>query len=197
MKHCLKAIFALAATITLAATSIQAQSEEKVVIAVKTDGFELAEMDISSLAVGEGKTIETKSGKVIDILRTPDGAEIYVDGELLDVNVNDESLHEKLVIRKHVEVICDEADECDEHVVIHAESDGENSEFITDDGNEVQIHKEIEISCAHDDEDTTCSDKIVWISGGEGIDLEELHKTHAKEEIYKIIVINKETDSEG
>jgi hypothetical protein len=54
MKHCLKAIFALAATITLAATSIQAQSEEKVVIAVKTDGFELAEMDISSLAVGEG-----------------------------------------------------------------------------------------------------------------------------------------------
>ncbi len=36
------------------------------------------------------KTIETDSGKIIDILRTADGAEIYVDGELLEMNFDDE-----------------------------------------------------------------------------------------------------------
>ena len=65
MKHCLKPIFALAATIFLAATSIQVQSEEKIVIALKMDGFELTEMDLSSLAIGEGKTIEKKKSDQI------------------------------------------------------------------------------------------------------------------------------------
>ena len=74
MKHCLKPIFALATIVILATTSVQAQSEEKMVIALKTDSFELAETDISTLAVAKAKTIETEDGGVIDILRTADGA---------------------------------------------------------------------------------------------------------------------------
>ena len=69
MKHTMKAIFSLAALALLITTSAQAGSKEKMVIALKTDDFTLAETDVSSLAVGEAQTIETDSGKVIDILR--------------------------------------------------------------------------------------------------------------------------------
>jgi len=127
MKHCLKPFFALTMTALLMTSSVQAETEEKMVIALKTDSFDLVETDISTLAVGEAKTIETESGKVIDILRTIDGAEIYVDGELLEVNFENEGLHEEHMIRKHVEVHCDHEEECNKHIVIHAH--GDNEEF--------------------------------------------------------------------
>ena len=81
MKHCLKTVFTLAAFALIATGSVYAETE--MVIALKTDKFELTETDISTLAIGEARTIETDSGSVIDILRTADGADIYVDGELL------------------------------------------------------------------------------------------------------------------
>jgi len=56
---------------------------EKVVVALKTDTADLAEADISDLDVGDAKTVYTEDGRTIDILRTADGAEIYVDGELI------------------------------------------------------------------------------------------------------------------
>lgn len=95
---------------------------EKMVVALATDDFELAKTDVSHLAVGEAETIHTESGRTIDILRTADGLEIYVDGEL--VEVGGPGLHEEhRVVHKHVEVICDrdEAD-CEELVW---NSDGE------------------------------------------------------------------------
>ena len=194
MKHCLKTIFALAAMLLLTATSVQAQSEEKIIIALDTDGFELAETDISSLAVGEAKTIETDSGKVIDILRTADGAEVYIDGELLEMDFDTEGLHEEHMIIKHMEVICDDEDDCDKHVVIHSEGDHEFSMEMIDDGDNVFIHKEIEISCTDTDDETSC-EKMVWISDGEDIDFEELHKAHADGEAHKVIVIRGEADT--
>ena len=129
MKHYLKPIFALAALALLGTTSVQAAAEEKMVIALKTDRFELAETDISTLAIGESQTIETDSGRVIDILRTADGAEIYVDGELLDINFEDEGLHEDHMIRKHVEVICDSDEECDHTVWASEGGDIDIDEF--------------------------------------------------------------------
>ena len=90
MKHCLRTVFTLAVLLLLTATSVQAVAGEKMVIALKADDFELAETDISELAIGEAQTIETESGTVIDILRTADGADIYVDGELLEMNFDDE-----------------------------------------------------------------------------------------------------------
>ncbi len=90
MKHYLGPVFALFTFALLTSASALAQTREKVVIALETDNFELAETDISTLTIGEAQTIETESGKIIDILRTSDGAEIYVDGKLLEINFNDE-----------------------------------------------------------------------------------------------------------
>jgi hypothetical protein len=112
MKHYLGPVFALLALALLTSASARAQTREKVVIALETDDFELTETDISTLAIGEAQTIETDSSKIIDILRTSAGAEIYVDGELLDMNFNDEGLHaehasgdgHKLIVIKKAQV---------------------------------------------------------------------------------------------
>ena len=52
MKHYLKAIFALIIFALLTSTSVQAGSEEKMIIALKTDDSGLVETDISDLAIG-------------------------------------------------------------------------------------------------------------------------------------------------
>lgn len=127
MKHYLKPVFVLITIVILSVTSAHAGNENKMVIALKTDHFELAETDITDLAVGEAQTIETDSGKIIDILRTADGAEVYIDGELLEIDFDDEGRHENHIISKHIEIMCDDEKECDEHVVIHA--DGYETEF--------------------------------------------------------------------
>jgi hypothetical protein len=194
MKHYLKTIFTLMAMLMLTTTIVQAQSEEKIIIALDTGGLELAEANISSLAIGEAKTIETDSGRIIDILRTADGAEVYIDGELLEMDFDIEGLHEGLMIRKHVEVICDDEEDCDKHVVIHADGDHEFSMEMSDDGDNIFIHKEIEITCTDEDDETSC-EQMVWISDGEDIDFEELHKVHADGEAHKVIVIRKEADT--
>jgi hypothetical protein len=196
MKHCLKPILALATTLVLVATSIQAQDEKKMIIALSTDDFELSETDISTLAVGEAKTIETDNGRVIDILRTTDGAEVYVDGVLLEMNFDEEGLHEEHMIVKHVEVICDPEEDCEKHVVIHVDSDDETTRWLSHDGDKVIIHKEIEITCTDEDDETTCSDELVWISEGEETNIGELHKEHADGQGHRVIVIEKKTGAE-
>ena len=196
MKHNLRPVFALAVLLLLTAASVQAVAGEKMVIALKTDNFELAETDISELAIGEAKTIETESGRVIDILRTADGADIYVDGELLEMNFDDEGLHEEHVMEKHVEIVCDDDEECSKHVIVLGDDDSHNSEWVTADGENVFIHKEVEITCTDDEDGTACSDRMIWISDDENIDLEELHESHQSGEGHKIIVIEKEVVSE-
>ena len=191
MKHYLKPVLALATFAFLAASSAQASSEEKMVIALKTDDFELTETDISALAIGEGQTIETESGKIIDILRTADGVEIYVDGELLEMNFDDEGLHEGHMVKKHVEVICDGDEACDKNFVILTDDDDDIADFISEDSHMVIIHKEIELSCSDGEEGTSCSDELAWISEDEDIDLEALHEMHQGGEGHKVIVIKK------
>ena len=118
MKGYLKPVFGMAIFALLAASNIQAETEEKMIIALKTGDFELTETDISTLVVGESKTIETDSGKVIDILRTDDGVEVFVDGELLEMNFDNGNLHEDHEVTTHVEVICDDDAECDKNVFV-------------------------------------------------------------------------------
>jgi len=197
MKHCLKPILALATTLVLVATSIQAQDEKKMIIALSTDDFELSETDISALAVGEAKTIETDSGRVIDILRTADGAEVYVDGVLLEMNFDEKGLHEEHMIEKHVEVICDPEEECEKHVVIHVDSDDETTRCLSHDGDKVIIHKEIEITCTDEDDETTCGDEVLWISEGDETDIGELHREHANGQGHRVIMIEKKIDTEN
>lgn len=196
MKYPKRAILTLATLAVFAATTVQAETEEKMVIALKTDDFELAETDVSSLAVGEAKTIETESGRVIDILRTNDGVELYVDGELLEMDFHDEGLHEKHVVRKHIEIDCQNEEDCDKNVVILSGDHDDLPEWITKEGDNVFIHKEVELSCTDDEEGTTCSDKMVWVTDGEDIDLEEIHELHKSGDAHKVIVIKKEIITE-
>jgi hypothetical protein len=192
MKYLFTLIFALT-SITISATSnVLADTQEKMIIALKTHDFELTETDISSLAVGESQTIETESGRVIDILRTADGAEIYVDGELLEMNLDNEGLHEKHMVKKHIEIECENDEECDKNVFVITGDNHDVPKWVTEDGENVFIHKEVEFSCTDDEEGTSCSDKAIWMTDGEDIDLEELHEKHISGKEHKVIVIKKE-----
>ena len=81
----------LAMALMVGAIALQAGDDEgkvvekKMIIALSTDDFKLDEVDISHLAVGDAETIITGSRQTVDLLRTEDGLEIYVDGELLDL----------------------------------------------------------------------------------------------------------------
>ena len=193
MKHYLKPVFTLAALALISASSVGAETE--MIIALKTDNFELIETDISTLAVGEAKTIETDSGSIIDILRTADGAEVYVDGELLEMDFDHGDQHGKHMIKKHVEVICEGDEECDENVITVLSGDEDSPHWMVEEGENVVIHKEIEISCSDEEEGTHCIDKMIWVSDGEDIDLEELHEMHKGEEGHQVIVIKKQVDT--
>jgi hypothetical protein len=96
----------------LAGGDTEADHEEKIVVALKTDGFELEETDLSDLAVGDAHTIHTGSGKTVDLLRTEDGIEVYVDGELMTSHGGDHSQHR--IVHKHVEIVCDDTGECED-----------------------------------------------------------------------------------
>lgn len=191
MKHYSKLIFALISLALLASTPVGAETIEKMVIALQTDEFELTETDISTLAIGEAQTIETDSGKIIDILRTAEGAEIYVDGELLEMNFDSGDLHEEHVIIRDVEIVCDNDEECSENIIIHVADDSDALERVTADGENVFIHKKVEITCTDDQEGTHCSDQVVWVSDDEGIDIEKLHDGHEGGAGDKFIVIKK------
>ena len=126
MKHYLKLIFTLLALTFLTSATVQAETREKVLVALETGDIELAETDISTLAIGEALTIEAQGGKLIDVIRTADGAEIYVDGELLEMKFHDADLHEGHMMSKHVEIVCDGDEEYDNNVFIVA-GDGNES----------------------------------------------------------------------
>lgn len=101
------------------------ETEKQMVIALHTDDFELQETDISHLAVGESETIVTDSGQTIDLLRTGEGVEIYVDGELLEPGLHgDPALHgEHQVIHKRVEVVCEDDGACEKTVWVSDDAD--------------------------------------------------------------------------
>lgn len=126
MKHYLAAVFALAACALLASASALAEPHEKMVIALKSDDFKLDKTDISTLAIGEAKTVETDSGKIIDIIRTSEGAEIYVDGELFEMNFNHDDLHEVHSLDGHVKIICDHEEECHDNITVFGHDDHED-----------------------------------------------------------------------
>ncbi len=196
MKTLFKTVLTVSTLCILATTPVQAETRKKVVVALKTSDFELTETDISSLTVGEAQTIETESGRVIDILRTADGAEIYVDGELLEMNFDEDTLHEKHMVSKHMEIECHNDEECDKNVVIISGDHIDLPEWMTEEGDNVLIHKEIVLSCTDDDEGSGCSDKAVWVSEGSDIDLEEIYEEHHSGDAHKLIVIRKEVITE-
>ncbi|MDX2418408.1 MAG: hypothetical protein QNK19_13185 [Xanthomonadales bacterium] len=191
MKHNLKLFIALLAFAFLTSASVQAQTREKILIALETDDIELAETDISALAIGEALTIEAQSGKLIDIIRTAKGAEIYVDGELLEMNFHDEDLHEGHMMSKHVEIVCDGDEECENNVFIVAGDGNDTLGWVSSDGEIISIHREVEITCSDNEEETSCDDHLIWVSDDADFDIGELHEEHKNTDGHKVIVIKK------
>ena len=70
-----KSILFMAAIVVSAGINLTVAGEEseKIVIALKTDDFEIEKTDLSHLAVGDAETIVTESGRPIDMLRAEDG----------------------------------------------------------------------------------------------------------------------------
>jgi hypothetical protein len=135
MKDYFKPVLALATALVFFTASVTANSEEKMMIAVQTDDFTLAETDVSELAIGESQSIETDSGKIIDVLRTSDGVELYIDGELLEVDLVNEGLHKEHMLENlheieresDLEISChNDADEsdCGERVLLISDGEG-------------------------------------------------------------------------
>lgn len=138
-----KLLILLTATLPLALGALPALAaddihEQKWVVELATDDFELAETDVGHLAVGEAETIHTESGQTVDILRTEDGLEIYVDGELVDLG--GAGLHEQhRVVHKRVEVICD-GDEADcEKMVWVEDGDAPDVEALHGEAHETKV----------------------------------------------------------
>lgn len=126
----------------MAAGEQDAVVDEKLVVALKTEHFEIDETDISHLAVGESETIVTEYGRTVDLLRTEDGVEVYLDGVLLDIPVHDE--HH--VIHQEIEIVCDTDEECEE--LAWVTDDGEiDLEALEADGKHkvIVIHEDMEI----------------------------------------------------
>jgi len=130
-----------AGVFTLCALSAQAGDEadktvaEKIVIALETDAFSIEETDLSHLGVGDAETIFTENGKTVDLLRTEDGVEIYVDGELLEM----EGLHDGKHVTHRIEIICDgDEEDCADLAAMAAIEDVEIDKLHAD-GHEVII----------------------------------------------------------
>ena len=125
-------IFAFSAQSLLAGDHSGHAEGHEIVIALKTDDFELDETDISDLAIGDAKTIHTESGRTIDLLRTEEGVEIYVDGELLETGMHgEEGLHEEHhVVHKRFEVVCDDHENCEDLDIESLHGEGQHEKII-------------------------------------------------------------------
>jgi hypothetical protein len=175
-------ILAMSIFATTAALAGESTHERKEVFKLKTADAEMIEADVTDLAIGESETFVTESGRTVDLLRTEDGMEIYLDGELLEMDSNDEVVHGKhVMIHSDVEVECstDTGDECEhEMVFINASDDVEVL-----DGDQVKvISKHVEVIC---DEDEEC-EEMVWISDGGDLHTDDLHEAGEGHKVIKI-----------
>ena len=171
-------IFSVGVVSLYAGGDVEIDVEKKIVTALKTDDFELAEIDISDLSIGDAETIVTDSGKTIDLLRTQDGVEVYIDGKLLDTGMSGEGgpHDEHQVIHKHVEVICDDNEDCDKHVWI-SEDEGLDPDAFQDKNHKViMIHKE-------------------KIDGGVEVIIDEDSEMHSGDHGERVIIIEKTAES--
>lgn len=143
--------------------------DETIVISIVTDDFVIEDADLSRLSVGDAETFVTDSGKTVDMLRTEDGIEVYVDGELIE---GDDMQDEKHIVHK-IRIVCDdEGEEC-----------GEDMTW-------VEGLEDVEIDSLHEH-----GQKFIVIAGeGGDIDIEQL--SESAHEVHGTVHIVKEIDVE-
>ena len=185
----LAGIFLLGAVAAVAGDDETIVKEEKIVIELATDDFELEATDLSHLAVGDAETIVTESGKTIDLLRTEDGVEVYVDGELLDM----EGAHEAHHVTHKIKIVCnDDESECEELKWISEDGEFDITKHIDGDHKYIVIHDEngdIDVEALADGPHEAHGTVHVIRKHGEDVDI-ELHEEHESE----IIIIKKSGD---
>lgn len=166
-----------------------ADVEKKIVIALSTDDFEIEETDLSHLAVGDAETIVTEDGKTIDMLRTEDGIEVYVDGELLDMGHGEHAGHH---VMHRIEIFCEEGEE-----------ECEEMEWISEDG-DVNLTTHLEsghkVIMIKGDEEAWDVETLTEVDGNvhivkkiaEDAELDELHEASE----HDVIIIRKKVEDE-
>jgi hypothetical protein len=187
MRHLKPALTAALLSTLFLAQGVLAKDihEEKHLIAVQTDGAELIEADVSDLAPGESRSFVTENGKSIDILKSVDGIELYIDGELQDLGMGEHALHENVFLlhedTEHtIKCSGDDVEECSSAFAY----DGEHGDAIT------KIIHEVEITC---DDEEDCN-QHVWISAGDEGELVSPHHRDEPEDALQdreVIVIRK------
>ncbi len=158
------------------------------------DGNEVIEADVSDLQLGESLEFVTESGQIIDILKAPEGIEIYIDGELLDPHGGVhgdphhklDQLHQHIAIHEEVlDIDCDGVDDCEAHIEAHMEAlvegDFEHAEVI------IARHGVTEIC----DADGNCDTSIKILSDGDAT-VDILSGDADK----RVIIIEKEIEGE-
>lgn len=193
-----------------------AGDQEKMVVALKTSDFEVAETDISELAIGEAKTILTDSGKTVDILRTENGVDIYVDGELMEMPAMDGAHDHEIHQNVEIECITDSRDtegsdtDCDHDMMFISDEDLD-FEATGEDGAERKVLvKRIHHEC-ESDQQGECEHERVWVSDGSDMESHQagagthkivrIHKSHDGDEntdatAEKIIIIKKKSEQD-
>lgn len=171
----------------LLATSIIASDvhrEHKIKLKLDGHGAELIEADVSDMAVGESRTWVTESGRTIDLLRSAEGMEVYIDGELVDTGY-DGAHGGGVVLHEDIDVACfsDSEGDCEKHAIF-VDAQGDADELH---GYEVRVLTQtVELVC--DDEDTEC-ERTVWIGEDGGVHEEALHQHQGEK--HRIIKIQK------
>lgn len=184
------------------AGAAQAGDQEKMVIQLKTNDFEIAETDISNLAIGESETIITESGKTIDLLRTADGVEIYIDGELMDMDGHDvhfgdgRKIHKQVIFECEVDSKGDSEATCADNMIFFSDGDVDIEALHEGGGTHKVFIKRMHTECTSDVEGE-CDELNVWVTDGEGLNLVEFHENfdlselHEAGEVHKIVRIHK------
>lgn len=80
LKICLKILPGL-----MVANFAFAEQNRQMIVDIETEDFNIDSLDISHLGTGDSETVYTEDGRTIDILRTANDIEIFIDGEKLDI----------------------------------------------------------------------------------------------------------------
>jgi hypothetical protein len=171
--------------LTSAAVAGGAESVSMHVIKVATGDADVIEADVSELQLGESLDFVTESGQVIDILKAPEGFEIYIDGERVDpqgLHGDQEQLHRHIAIHEEaLDIDCEGVEDCDAHIEDLVAGDFEHAEVI------IARHGIMEICDADGDCDMSIQ---IFSDGDEAMDI------LAGDAEKRVIIIEKEIEGE-
>jgi len=117
----------------LVASLALADPQHEMIIDIDTDDFHIDSRDISHLANGDTETVYTDDGRTVDVLRTEQGVEIFIDGEKLDMPSPHAIEHEFITdqeVGHHKVLMIEKTNDIDDADLITLAGDSEGYEVI-------------------------------------------------------------------